>query len=120
MAISYVDFNTIENRIEDLSVISSSIPTYTKTVWDTSKFPYIQEVQRIETGIDNLSRYLILPICYVKKVWLENLTDRPLKPFSRNNDLVRWQNNLNCIEEYLAKIELRFASEGYSGDDIWL
>ena len=30
MAISYVDFNTIENRIEDLSVISSSIPTYTK------------------------------------------------------------------------------------------
>lgn len=120
MALSHTDFNTIEYRIENLHVLSSSIPTFSKKTWANTDFPYIQEVDRIETGIDDIANYVIIPSCYSSKIWLSSPSERPLKSFSRSNDYVRWQENLDCIEEYVAKMELRYSGESYSGESIWL
>lgn len=125
MALTHTEFNTVENKIEELNtyinVINPDIPTFTKKTWVTTDFPYIQEINRIELGIKDLVDYYITIPCYSGKEWLETPTSYGvLKAFSRTNDYNRWLSNLDCVDLYKDKAEIRYCGEGYSGDTIWL
>ena len=59
--LNYTDLNIIENKIEELTNYLNNnnkavIPTFSKKTWVLNEFPYVQEISRIEIGIDNLGR----------------------------------------------------------------
>lgn len=123
MAINYTDFNIIENDIETLNNYIKNItyiPSFSKKTWVVNDFPYIQEIDRIELGIKDLTNYYAIPPCYIYKQWLSYIGERPLKSFSKVNDYNRWINNINCINEYKDKFQLRFSGTSYCGEGVWL
>lgn len=101
--LNYTDLNTIENKIEELTEnlqeYNSSTPNFSKKIWVLNEFPYIQEIQRIETGIDNLQKYWYKPDNWIEsKIWLTgDETSQVIKSFSYI-DINRWINNMNVIE----------------------
>lgn len=101
--LSYQDLNKIENRIEELNnklqPYASSLPIYKKTEWKLNDFPYIQLIQKIESGIDNLGKYWYKPNDWqTTKNWLTgNETGQPIMSFSYI-DINRWLNNLSAVE----------------------
>lgn len=118
----YTDFQAVEDETDSLNTEISAftlIPTFTKKTWALNDFPYVQEVDRIERGIENLIFFLPYPTNYVSKTWISYYGEHPLLNFSWS-DYVRWLLNLQLIDEYKDKIEIRYSSEGYSGDTIWL
>ena len=99
----YEIFNEVESRIllltNNLIELGISIPTFYKKIWIEKDIPYIQEIQRIETGIDNLGKYYYYPSFFItSKIWLETGTE--IKAFS-DIDIKRWINNLNIVEKII-------------------
>ena len=106
MYLNYNDLNTIENRITTLTnrlkQYNPSIPTFSSKEWFLNEFPYIQEIDRIEKGIDNLQKYWYEPDGWLEsKVWLTGEeTEQVIKSFSFE-DINRWINNMNIIESVI-------------------
>ncbi|MBQ7139997.1 MAG: hypothetical protein IJO32_00665 [Bacilli bacterium] len=76
-----------------------TMPDYINKVWVYGDFLYIQEVDRIEQGIENLGLWFTKPSGWINsKTWIVEGTE--LKTFSKV-DYKRWLNNLNLIEYYL-------------------
>lgn len=104
MYLNYTDLNTIENRIltltNRLKEYNPSTPTFSSKTWVVNEFPYIQEIQRIETGVDNLKEYWYQPDGWIEsKVWLDGTeTSQVIKSFSYE-DINRWIVNLDLMEE---------------------
>lgn len=102
--LNYTDLNNIENRVkqinEKIKIYNSSIPDFSKKVWKLNDFPYIQEIQRIETGIDNFQKYWYKPDGWINaKVWLTGDENEQVRKSFSNIDINRWINNMNLIEK---------------------
>ena len=104
MYLNYNDLNTIENRIltltNKLKLYNPSTPTFSSKEWYVNDFPYIQEIDRIEKGIDNLQKYWYKPDGWEEcKVWLNgDETSQVIKSFSFE-DINRWIIDLDLAEE---------------------
>lgn len=77
----------------------TDIPSFNKKVWTEIDIPYIHEVQRIETGINNLGKYYYYPSNFItSKNWIETGTE--IMAFD-DIDIKRWINNINAIEQII-------------------
>ena len=103
MYLNYTDLNAIEERIEELTEelqqYSPTTPTFVAKIWQVNEFPYIQEIQRIETGVDNFRKYWYAPDGWIKtKKWLNgNETEQVIKIFNFE-DINRWIINMDVVE----------------------
>ena len=103
MYLSYNDLNMIENRIltltNKLKQLNPSTPTFSSKTWQINDFPYIQEIDRIERGINNLKEYWYQPDGWIEcKVWLDGTeTGQVIKSFSYI-DINRWIVDLDLME----------------------
>ena len=63
--LNYTDLEQIEERIltltNRLKQYNPSTPNFSSKEWFPNEFPYIQEIDRIERGIDNLQQYWYKP-----------------------------------------------------------
>lgn len=94
------DLNEIEQKIfeytEEVKPMVG-IPTYTPKTWTLNELPYIQEIDRIETGIYNLGYYYNRPKGWLPtKVWIPPENLYPIKSFDYR-DYNRWVNNLTVF-----------------------
>ena len=106
MYLNYSDLNTIENRIETLTnklrQYNPSAPTFSKKTWAVNDFPYIQEIQRIETGVNNLKEYWYQPDNWIEcKVWLDGTETSQVTKSFNFEDINRWIVDLDLIEEII-------------------
>ena len=97
--LNFEDLNYIEEMIDELTTkvksIVPEIPEYTKKTWTLYDFPYIQEIDRIETGVANLGEYYAKDTGWQeKKMWL--VTGNEIKPFYYS-DYNRWLTDLQII-----------------------
>lgn len=100
MYLNFYDLNPLENSIYDLTEEISdktSIPTYIKKEWKLNDFPWIEDIKRIEEGIENLGLYFYKPSGWIPtKKWLINGN----KSAFIYDDINRWINNINLIYEH--------------------
>lgn len=81
------------------------IPNYIKKQWFVNDIPFIQDIDNIEQGIENLGKYCTKPLGWITtKEWIEiasvikrNDLGVGSKSFSYR-DINRWINNLNLID----------------------
>lgn len=106
MYLNYTDLNQIENRIltltNRLKQYNPSTPTFSFKEWHVNDFPYIQEIDRIERGVNNLKEYWYEPEGWQEcKVWLTGEeTEQVIKSFSFE-DINRWIIDLDLAEEVI-------------------
>lgn len=98
--LNYEDLNEIENIIyevtEEFKEITS-IPTFNKKTWSLNEFPWIEEIDRIEQGIENLGEYFYKPYGWIEtRTWI----NESRKSIFDYNDINRWINNVNLIYEH--------------------
>ena len=98
--LNYEDLNEIENIIyevtEEFKEITN-IPTFNKKTWVLNEFSYIEEIDRIEQGIENLGEYFYKPYGWIEtRKWINN----ERKAIFDYNDINRWINNVNLIYEH--------------------
>jgi hypothetical protein len=101
--LNYNDLNAIENKIEELTNYlnnnqRATIPTFMKKQWIVNEFPYVQEIDRIEKGIDNLGLGLFKTSEWITtRKWIINVSNS--KQSFDYKDINRWINNLNLIDK---------------------
>ena len=98
--LNYEDLNEIENIIyevtEEFKEITN-IPTFNKKTWVLNEFSYIEEIDRIEQGIENLGEYFYKPYGWIEtRKWINS----ERKAIFDYNDINRWINNVNLIYEH--------------------
>lgn len=104
--LNYNDLNDIETKIYDLTELvktyDPSIPDFVPKTWALNEFPYIQEIDRIEKGVQQLGEYWYKPYGWQNhKIWLTGLeTEQVIKSFSYI-DINRWLIDLTLIENSL-------------------
>src|SRR5574344_80543 len=119
------DFNYIEDNLDELTqilqIINDRLPSFNPKYggYDEQSLFYIQDAYRIEEGIKNIYNYILPFPNYIYKKWLNSSTDTSYKNFSWD-DYKNWLNALASIKDYKEKIEIRYCSQGYCGDTIWL
>lgn len=102
--LNYEDLNLIENKIDTLTDwirenYIEDIPTYTKKTWVLNELPYIQEIDRIERGIENIGYNFYEPDGWITtKEWITSDNLYPIKSFDYR-DYNRWLTDLTLIEE---------------------
>ena len=103
MYLNYTDLNQIENKIltltNKLKQYNPSTPTFYSKNWTINEFPYIQEIDRIERGINTLKDYWYKPDNWIDcKIWLNgDETEQVIKSFSYI-DINRWIVDLDLME----------------------
>ena len=103
MYLNYNDLNTVENRIltltNKLRQLNPSTPAFSLKEWHINDFPYIQEIDRIEKGVNTLKEYWYQPDGWIDcKVWLDGTeTEQVIKSFSFE-DINRWVIDLDLID----------------------
>ena len=103
MYLNYNDLNMIENRIltltNKLRQLNPSTPTFSSKTWLPNEFPYIQEIDRIERGVNTLKEYWYQPDGWIEcKIWLDGTeTGQVIKSFSFE-DINRWIVDLDLME----------------------
>lgn len=106
MYLNYNDLNVIENRIltltNKLRQLNPSTPAFSSKQWFVNDFPYIQEIDRIEKGVNTLKEYWYQPDGWIDcKVWLDGTeTEQVIKSFSFE-DINRWIIDLDLIDAAL-------------------
>lgn len=103
--LNFEDLNNIENTIleytEEIKKIVPDIPSYEKKEWTVTDFPFIQEIAKIELGIERLGTYFVKELGWISyKKWL--VTGNEIKEFSYT-DYNRWLNNINIVKNNLGK-----------------
>lgn len=98
--LNYEDLNEIENNIYEVTEKFkqiTSIPTFNKKIWVLNEFPWIEEIDRIEQGIENLGKYFYKPYGWIEtRTWINEAR----KAIFDYNDINRWINNINLIYEH--------------------
>ena len=101
--LNYNDLNNIEQRIYELTnelLDKTSIPSFVPKTWVINEFPYIQEVDRIERGIDNLGYYYYKPQEWeATKIWIPKGNTQEIKKGFSYQDINRWIVNMKLIEQ---------------------
>ena len=101
--LSYNDLNNIEERINELTEDlqdKTSIPSFNPKTWVINEFPYIQEIDRIERGVDNLGYYYYKPEEWeTTKIWIPEGNTQEIKKGFSYKDINRWIVNMNLIEQ---------------------
>lgn len=87
------------------------IPNYVKNTYTINELPYIQKIDNIERGIENLGKYFTKPIGWIAtKDWLGTINfdkmstdDNGIRGINIDSfsyqDINRWIHNLNLIEQ---------------------
>ena len=102
--LNYTDLNNIENKIEELTDYIQEhyvedMPTFNKKTWALNELPFVQEIDRIETGVNNLGYYLYEPDGWVAtKTWITSDNLYPIKSFDYR-DYNRWLSDIGLIED---------------------
>lgn len=102
--LNYQDLNEIENAIEETTNYIkenyvSGIPTFNKKTWILNELPFIQEIDRIEKGVENLGLYYLKPNGWLlTKKWITKDNFFPIKSFDYR-DYNRWINNIEVIQQ---------------------
>ena len=101
--LSYNDLNNIEERINELTEDlqdKTSIPSFNPKTWVINEFPYIQEIDRIERGVDNLGYYYYKPEEWeTTKIWIPEGNTQEIKKGFSYKDINRWIVNMNLIDK---------------------
>lgn len=79
---------------------------YNKKTWQDNEIPYLQYIDNIEEGINDVAEFFIKPIGYEYKTWTTtgycgigtNDCGLAQKPISLN-DFTRWKKNIELLEE---------------------
>ena len=96
--LNYTDLNEVEERIKEqheiLECVNISTPDFHPKNWKLNDFPYIQEIDRIERGVNDLGEYYYKPNGWQEcKTWLTGKeTSQIIKSFSYL-DINIWINN---------------------------
>ncbi len=103
--INYQIFNEVEEKIETLTNYINdnniaTIPNFNKKKWSLNEIPYVEEVSRIEVGIDNLGLGLFKPTDWINtRNWnLTTTSETKNKNAFSYEDINRWLFNLNLID----------------------
>lgn len=103
--INYQIFNEVEEKIETLTNYINdnniaTIPNFNKKTWALNEIPYVEEVSRIEVGIDNLGLGLFKPTDWINtRNWnLTTTSETKNKNAFSYEDINRWLFNLNLID----------------------
>lgn len=81
---------------------------YNKKTWIDNEIPYLQYIDNIEEGINNVAEILFKPVGYEYKIWTttghygieSNDYGLAQKPIS-NKDFERWDNNIELLTEII-------------------
>lgn len=101
--LNYTDLNEVEERIKEqheiLECVNISTPDFHPKNWKLNDFPYIQEIDRIERGVNDLGEYYYKPNGWQEcKTWLTGKeTSQIIKSFSYL-DINRWINNYSLMK----------------------
>lgn len=85
---------------------------YQKKEWKENEIPYLQDIDRIEEGINNIAELLYKPLGYIYKPWttmgyyqIGQPNDYGLgqKPISKN-DFNRWKKNIDLLKNIMNEI----------------
>lgn len=114
---NYTDWNRIELKINEiwteLDALGSGIPAITsKTDWDNTDFPFVEDLDGIKNKITLLTEYGFRPYN-----WQEWEFDKIYFDYIEANKI---ESNLLGAETVLSRAEIRHCGEGYSGETIWL
>lgn len=116
--INYDNFNEIENKIfmlnSKIKEKNNTIPSYEKTIWNANDIVYIELVENIENGIENLKKHYIAP-----PNWISSRNWKEKSNFSYV-DINRWINNLNLIEKSLQEYDPIYCGTFYCGEEVIL
>lgn len=97
------DLNNIEQRIEELTEDlqdKTDIPSFIPKTWVINEFPYIQEIDRIEKGVDNLGYYYYKPQEWeTTKIWIPEGNTQEIKKGFSYQDINRWIYNMDLINQ---------------------
>lgn len=106
MYLNYGDLNAIEDRIvtvtNKLRQLNPSTPAFSSKLWLPADFPYIQEIDRIERGVNTLKEYWYKPDGWIDcKTWLTGTeTSQVIKRFNYE-DINRWIVDLDLMDAAL-------------------
>lgn len=99
--LNYTDLNSVENKIETLTNYINNnsiatIPSFTKKTWVLNEFPYVQDIARIERGVDNLGLGMFKTSEWITtREWITNVSNS--KQSFSYQDINRWLKNLDII-----------------------
>ena len=106
--LNYTDLNTAENKIEEITNYIKThyidMPSFTKKTWVVNELPFIQEISRIENGIEDIGEYYYKPNGWLPcKTWITSDNLYPIKSFDYR-DWNRWVNNLQLVENSFGEL----------------
>ena len=106
--LNYNDLNDTENKIEEITNYIKEhyidMPSFEKKTWVVNELPFIQEISRIENGIEAIGNWYYKPNMWLpSKVWITPDNLYPIKSFDYN-DWNRWVNNLQLVESSLGEL----------------
>lgn len=101
--LNYDELNDIEERVQEavfhikLNYVPD-MPLFTRHTWELNELPFIQQIDRIEQGIESIGYWGIKPEGWINtKKWITSDNLYPIKSFDYQ-DYNRWINNLNLTE----------------------
>lgn len=110
--------NSFENEITTLFNNNQYIllNSYTPKTWVINEFVYVDDIKNIEDAIEYVGKKFDYPTGWItSKDWdLDGANNISYK------DLNRWRNNLNLIYDKASKIEVKYTTEFYSGEEVSL
>ena len=101
--LNYDELNYIEERVQEAVFhiklnYAPDMPLFTRHTWELNELPYIQQINRIEEGIESVGYWGIKPDGWIEtKKWITSDNLYPIKSFDYT-DYNRWINNLDLTE----------------------
>lgn len=95
--LNYEDLTEIEKNLYILTELLkeiTEIPSFAKKTWIINEFLWIEEVERIEQGVENLGKYFYKPQNWVLTKEWKNDSRKAVFDY---NDVNRWIKNINLI-----------------------
>lgn len=106
--LNYTDLNDVENKIEEITNYIKEhyvdMPSFEKKTWVINELPFVQEIDRIENGIEAIGEWYYKPNMWLpSEVWITSDKPFPIKSFDYN-DWNRWVNNLQLVENSFGEV----------------
>ena len=106
--LNYTDLNVIENKIDEiitwLSTDYGITISFIPHTWVVNELPYVQEIDRIETAIEDIGLGFYKPYGWLNTTkWITSDNLYPIRSFDYE-DYNRWVNNLELIDNAQGEI----------------